>query len=419
MNTKIKILIILQFLNITASKQNNKFNKVLLVIDDESYYATHSIFLNDLKKKCKLFKIINVIEDSFKIQEFKEFKYDIIIFLGLKTDKFSKIEELWNYFEAGNNILYIMNQYSPSLQNDLIKTFGLTVLNNNNLLLSPDSSVNNYDPSVIKIGKENIPFEFLNNVDYIVYRGGVIEPNPFENYQIFNFVNIPQYSSKLNYNNKEEALYSSIKYDSSLVAGMQGLNNARFALIPNDEILNNKFITISKLNNLKFSHNLLAWLSSKLGNIKFSNFRIMRLDNSEHTTFIAGEDLYFTFELLVYNHNTNHYEPLNNIRNIQFELNKVECFYRDYVDIIDYTKGVYGKKFRTLTTTGVYNLNIEIKLPGFNFLKISKDIVFKDFKHIESELHQFHSLPIIIIMLVISVSCLIQIINILYNKNNK
>lgn len=364
--------------------------RTLVVTDEGTNQADYSVFLSDLEERGFELDIVDIKKGEFELQIDGENEYDNLVILPTKVKSLgAKLNTLalLGFFNAGGNVLAVTSSDSSP---ESLREF----LNELDIAVSPRSyrAVDhfNFHPSAnLKHDIITVEDQELFSNDKVVspkkvlYRGGAAylgNANP----QVVPILHGSK--TAYAYDSTDDSLTLTAPWVSGtqtyLIAGFQGLNNARVAWAGSADLFSNSFFEIS--DNRQVAEEISKWAFQEKGVLKVESAQHWPVNETEEWSTTSGHALYHVKEQIGYSiaiseWNGEAWVPYI-ADDIQLEFVMLDPYYRLTFDKpveLTETAAVYSVEFKVPDQHGIFTFKTDYERPGLSFLHDHKTVTVR------------------------------------------
>ncbi|KAI0982615.1 hypothetical protein GJ496_006879 [Pomphorhynchus laevis] len=379
-------------LSIVVNSLGIQNDRVLVLLDKESYKATHSSFFKFLQDSG--FAVDYKISDAndIALEKFKEYVYDHLVIFASATEEFggflnSKI--LTKFVDSGRNVMLALGNKNGQVIREFAADCGF-------IIDSDNARLNN--GNTIKLTKENlINIDVLTkDVSSLWYSGGGVY------YDAKNPLMIPIVSMKAS---DEESPFT------YLSVAVQAKNSARVTVLGSSDIFSDSFLSEAN-DNKKFADNMIKWTFQKAGRLRIASMHHHLVNETDQpSSYTIRQHLYFEIKIEEY---VNNKWQAFCVDGMQLEFIRIDPFVRQNLQCND---GVHSVEFQIPDVHGVYKFHIDYVKPGYSRISISSLIPVKPLRHDEYERFIPSALPYYITCLGMAIAPFILSVALLYHKD--
>lgn len=213
----------------TLSKASPGRKRTLVLIDNASFYLTHSQLLRQLAEmdhtvQVELVSTRSVTDGSVRLEEDKELLYDNLIFMATSLAELPETKDfnLPRFFQKGGNVFFMIdNDISPFFR-EYVKKFGFGVDKSGSYLVDYDRALDPSQPNVFQVSNfKDIDLLAEGVKGPLVYNGQGLETTIFENTQITVFARGGIHTGSVVYGGKGGRYSSNNGKNNILLLGIQ------------------------------------------------------------------------------------------------------------------------------------------------------------------------------------------------------
>jgi oligosaccharyltransferase complex subunit beta len=384
------LLLVAQGLALSQASPAKK--RTLVLLDNASFYLTHSQFLKifselDHSHKVELVSIKMITEGLIRLEVDKEMQYDNIIFMAGSLPELPEMTgfNLPRFFEKGGNIFFIIdNDLSPFFR-EYFKKFGFSVDRPGSYLVDYEKAVDPSQPQLFKVTNfKDHSFLAENVKGPLLYSGMGLETTIFENSQMTVFARGGSTTASVVYETHGKRTYSKLSKNNILLLGIQGLQQGRIIVSGSLDMFSNRIFELSKGENRAYSRNLVEWLSNERAYVRQVGYHFTCLDWEGNPSEDCRKKFKFRFntDLESWNWNTKKWQPYSD-DNINLELTMMTPKLRKLLEESPTKKGHYSITGHIPNRMGTYRLKISHTRPGWNRIWLYKKVQARYTNHLE------------------------------------
>ncbi|ODQ68626.1 Dolichyl-diphosphooligosaccharide-protein glycosyltransferase 48kDa subunit [Nadsonia fulvescens var. elongata DSM 6958] len=366
----------------------------LVVIDSNIDLSEYSTYFDDLLFRGYELSIKNAKDEGLSLFSFGEKSYDNVILFPTQSklsEEFSA-HKLADFFNDGGNILAISTAKNPNghgniLGGENIRDFAseldIAISPRNSKLVDHfnyDKDLSPIDHDTLILDKKNFDWTYSANIIEevtlpILYNGAGAYLGNSE--LLFPILSAP--STAYVYNPKDESDVLESPWiagsQSYLIAGSQGLNNARFMWVGSVDLFSNSFVNHKSFEtgNRKLVNDLTSWAFQERGVLR-TVFTEDNLANTEKVAFEGykiNDDL--TYKIGISQWNGQKWVPFQ-ADDVQLEFIMLDPYYRVNLSVesINDSFTTYATTFKIPDQHGVFTLSVDYKRNGLSYINKKK-----------------------------------------------
>lgn len=390
----------LPFLSIAFSEDNPTSQKLLVVLDDWSLKASHSIFFKSLTGRGYDLDFRLSTDESITLQKYGVFLYDGLVLFSPAVGSESlppalDLASLLEFVDSGRNVLLAADVDTSDLIRDLATECGVDLdERKNNLVIDHQNFAGaeiNVDNSLI-VATEIInattivgPHSYTNP---IIYRGLGLTISPASSLVIpVLSASKSAYTGNLGKHLVEVPALQGSRV--ALVAALQGRNNARVLVAGSIDMFSDLYFNMKveyrgervKTANLQFAEEISKWTFHERGHLKAGELKHHKKgEEDEPQRYRVGDYLDFSVEILDWS--GKEWVPYK-ADDVQVQFFMMSPYVLKNLSHNDH--GVFSTEIHVPDVYGVFQFKVEYKRLGFTTLSLSKQIPVRPFYHDEYE----------------------------------
>lgn len=390
------LLVVSQFCVTTATNEVTNLGlspekiETQILTDNEAVYATHSIFLNDLRERghhltLKFQSSEDIISKKVSLMEDGEYVYENIILITTSLEDLTKSEvfDLHDFFDKGGNIFFIGDYDTSDKFKELANGFGFNLDRAGSYTIDYQKAYKKGQPNLFWANNyKEFPFLSKGINSDLQYNGISLTFTHFETDQITVFLRGNTHSASIYYDEVHGKNFNNLGKNAVLVAGIQGINHARVVASGSLDMFSDELFSKSKQANRKFAMNLVDWMSHKIGYLRVKNNRGTCVDqNNEPSDCPVRSNFIYDLEIDEWDTERGSWKPYS-AYDVYFKLYFMDEKINKKMERV--SEGKYHVSAQVPDRMGTYTMSLKYNRPGYNIITCEDKIFVRPWHYKEN-----------------------------------
>jgi oligosaccharyltransferase complex subunit beta len=364
--------------------------RTLVLSDNEAIYATHTAFINDLRLNghaltMKILSADAIITGKLSLMEDKQYIYDnlIIMTTSLEDLTTSTVFDLHHFFDQGGNISIIGDFDTSDRFKDWANDFGFNFDKAGSYVIDYQKAYSKGTPNLFWTPNyKEFPMLADGVKGDLLYNGIGLTFTHYETDQITVFLRGNTHTASLYYDEITGKHFNNLGKNVVLVAGIQGINNARILVAGSLDMFSDELFSKSRGANRAYVQNLIEWMSHRRGFLRLKNNKGTCVDSKmQESECPVKSKFIYDIEIDEWNYLQNQWVPYN-ADDVYFQLKFMDTKINKRMErVSDGKYHVYGQ---VPDRMGSYTFHIRYSRPGYSLLTADDKIFVRPFNYKEN-----------------------------------